>query len=46
VEEVRLPDNARIVGLDDNRGIRADPDPELPQPTLNLSISEHRGREP
>jgi hypothetical protein len=39
-----LPDNARVVGLDDDRGIHADDDPELPQPTLNLSISEHMGR--
>ena len=41
---VWLPDDVRITGLDDSRGIRFDEDPEVPRPTLNLSISETMGR--
>ena len=41
---VWLPDDVRITGLDDRRGIRFDEDPEVPRPTLNLSISETMGR--
>jgi hypothetical protein len=39
-----LPDNVRISGLDEQLGIRLDDDPELPRPTLNLSITERMGR--
>ena len=39
-----LPDNVNVTGLDERRGIRVEEDRELPQPTLDLSITEHMGR--
>lgn len=39
-----LPQDVRITGIDGLRGYRSDVDPELPGPTLNLSITEKMGR--
>ena len=39
-----LPSNVRVRGIDEHRGIRLEQDPEVPLPTLDLSISENMGR--
>jgi hypothetical protein len=41
---VWLPDNVRVVGIDDNRGLRLLDEPELERPTLNVSLEEKVGR--
>jgi hypothetical protein len=39
-----LPDNVRILGLEDRDGLALGDDSETSLPTLELSISEHMGR--
>jgi hypothetical protein len=39
-----LPDNVTVRGIDEHRGIHTVGDPEVPLPTLDVSISETMGR--
>jgi len=41
---VWLPDQINVTGIDDRRGLVVGDEPELPLPTLDLSLEEHVGR--
>jgi hypothetical protein len=41
---VWLPDHVNVMGIDGRRGLVIAEDPELPVPTLDLTLEEHVGR--